>query len=171
MSPLHHLRQIRRDTGGAALVEFTLVAPLLISLMCGLAEFGQALRQYHIMEKGVRDAGRFLSRYPADPCSSGGAATWAGAVAQAQNLAKRGSTNSSAPLLPTWTSSGSVDVDPNCMANPVDPITGQQAWHGPAQLPIITVTATAPYADIGMLQVLGFTPPTLTVTHQELKVQ
>ena len=54
---------------GAALVEFTLVAPLLVMLMCGLAEFANAMRQYHIMEKGVRDAGRYLARAAMSGCT------------------------------------------------------------------------------------------------------
>jgi len=32
------------------------------------------------------------------------------------------------------------------------------------------VTATAPYADIGLLRALGLGPITLTVSHEELKV-
>lgn len=60
------LKRLGRDRRGATLVEFTLVAPLLISLMCGLAEFGMALQRYHVLQKGVRDAGRFLSRVRED---------------------------------------------------------------------------------------------------------
>lgn len=51
------------------MVEFTLVAPLLIALVCGMAEFGLALKQYHVMEKGVRDAARYLSRTSTGACS------------------------------------------------------------------------------------------------------
>lgn len=158
-----NLRQFRKDHSGAALIEFTVLAPLLISLMCGLAEFGQALRQYHVMEKGVRDAARYLSRVPANPpCTGVADASWGAYVIQAQNLAIYGATTTGTPLFKSWTDTATVSVpDPPCVANPR--VNG-------AAMPKITVTATAPYADLGMLSVLGFGPITLTVSHQELKV-
>ena len=156
------LRQFRKDHSGAALVEFTLLAPLLISLMCGLAEFGLALRQYHIMEKGVRDAARYLSRVPANPPCVAADPNWATYVTQAKNLAIYGVTTTGTPLFSSWTSSATVSVPaPTCLANPR--VNG-------ADLPQITVTASAPYADLGLLSVLGLGPITLTVSHQELKV-
>ena len=51
--------------------------------------------------------------------------------------------------------------DGTCVANPrVNGIPLAQ----------LTVTAAAPYADLGMLSFLGIGPITLTVSHQELKV-
>lgn len=164
MGLIAQLCGLARDRRGAALVEFTLLAPLLIGLMCGLGEFGAALRQYHVMEKGVRDAARFLSRSPADaPCPSAGAG-WAGAVAEAKALALTGATAGTTPLLAGWSDPATVSVTVSCADN------GGSAWHGPPQLPVVTVTATAPYADLGMLEALGLTAPTLRVAHQELKV-
>lgn len=157
------LRQLGTDRRGAALVEFTLLAPVLISLMCGLAEFGQALRQYHIMEKGVRDAARYLSRAPANPpCTGTADPNWATYVAQAKNLAVYGSTSTGTALFAGWSDPATVSIpDPPCLAN---------LRANGADLPQITVTATAPYADLGMLGVLGFPAITLSVSHQELKV-
>ena len=144
-------------------MEFTLVAPLLISLMCGLAEFGQALRQYQIMQKGVRDAARYLSRVPVNPpCAGGDAAAWESYVAQARNLAVYGVTGTGAPLFKGWTNPATVSVPaPTCLVNP-RPFG--------ADLPQITVTAAAPYVDLGLLSFLGLGPITLTVSHQVLKV-
>ncbi|CAN7382649.1 pilus assembly protein [Phenylobacterium sp. LjRoot225] len=163
MNLIANLRQFRRDHSGAALVEFTILAPLLISLMCGLAEFGQVLRQYHIMEKGVRDAARYLSRVPANPpCTGIADPNWGTYVAQARNLAVYGVTSTGTPLFNGWTNTATVSVpDPPCLANPR--VNG-------ADLPRITVTATAPYADLGLLSVLGVGPLTLTVSHEQLKV-
>src|SRR5512147_572046 len=87
-----------KSRGGAALVEFSLFAPLLILLMCGVGEFANAMRQYHIMEKGVRDAGRYLARVPMSGCTVSGAAT-----AAAQNLALTGRVSGGSYLLSTWT--------------------------------------------------------------------
>jgi Flp pilus assembly protein TadG len=157
-----NLRQFRKDHSGAALVEFTLLAPVLISLVCGLAEFGQALRQYHIMEKGVRDAARYLSRVPANPPCMGADPSWTSYVTQAKNLAVYGVTTTGTALFTGWTTATVSVPDPPCLANPRGVLA--------ADLPKITVTASAPFADLGMLSFLGLGPITLTVSHQELKV-
>ena len=163
MTVLARLRQLGKESGGAALVEFTLVAPLLISLMCGLAEFGQLLRQYHIMQKGVRDAARYLSHVSAQPpCTGISDPNWGTEVANAQNLAVYGTTTAGTALFAGWADTTTVSVPaPSCLTNPR--VNG-------APLPQITVTATAPYVDLGMLAFLGIGPISLTVSHQELKV-
>lgn len=170
MAPLAHLRRLGRETSGAALVEFTMVAPLLLVLMCGLAEFGQALRQYHIMQKGVRDAARFLAHAPVNPACTGvtdpAGYTWANAITDAKTLAVDGSTSGGTPLFAGWTDVSTVHVD-DAIA-PVTCLTNPRPNGLP--LPKITVTAQAPYADMGMLSFLGLGPVTLTVSHQELKV-
>lgn len=152
------LSRFGKAKGGAALVEFTLIAPLLIILMCGLAEFANAMRQYHVMEKGVRDAGRYLTRVPMSGCTVNG-----GAIITAQNLALTGRTSGGANLLDNWTDLNSVTVTiAQCVAN------SSQTYRGQAQLPVIEVTARAPYQDLGMLGVIGIDPITLEVSHQQL---
>src|SRR5262249_37504376 len=79
------LNRFLRAKKGAALVEFSLLAPVLIMLMCGMCEFANAMRQYHIMEKGVRDAGRYLARVPMTGCTVNGSA-----ITAARNLALTG---------------------------------------------------------------------------------
>lgn len=143
---------------GAALVEFSLVAPLLILLMCGLAEFACVMRQYHIMEKGVRDAGRFLARVPMTGCTLNGAA-----VTEAQNLALTGRTGSGSYLLPSWTDPNTVSVAVvQCFDN------SGGTYRGRGSMPVIEVTADAPYADLGLLSVIGVGAIDLEVTHQQL---
>lgn len=143
---------------GAALVEFSLVAPLLVFLMCGLAEFACVMRQYHIMEKGVRDAGRYLARVPMTGCTLNGAA-----VTQAQNLALTGRTGNGSFLLPSWTDPATVTV---AVAQCVDNSSG--GYRGRDDMPVIEVTAAAPYADLGLLSVIGVDDIDLQVAHQQL---
>lgn len=143
---------------GAALVEFSLVAPLLVFLMCGLAEFACALRQYHIMEKGVRDAGRFLARAPMTGCTLEGTF-----VTQAQNLALTGRTGGGAFLLPSWTDPSTVTV---AVAQCFDNAGG--SYRGREDMPVIEVTAGAPYADLGLFSVIGVGDVELEVSHQQL---
>lgn len=158
-----NLRRLRNERSGAALVEFTLVAPLLISLTCGLAEFGQALRQYHVMHKGVSDAARYLARMPANPpCTGVTDPNWDVYVGEAKNLAVNGVPSGGTALFKGWSNTATVSVPaPTCLTNP--------RANG-VDLPQITVTASAPFSDLGMLTFLGFSTITLTVSHQELKV-
>lgn len=154
------LARFFKSRDGAALVEFTLVAPLLILLMCGMAEFANAMCQYHVMEKGVRDAGRYLARVPMSGCTISGASTTA-----ARNLVLTGRTSAGAPLLATWTDPATITVTvANCFNNT------SGAYRGRAVIPIIEVTANAPYQDLGMLSVIGIDGLQLQVSHQQLWV-
>jgi Flp pilus assembly protein TadG len=147
-----------KDRNGAAVIEFSLVAPLLIFLMCGMAEFANAMRQYHVMEKGVRDAGRYLARVPMSGCAVNG-----GSIVSAQNLAITGRASGGTALLPNWNNASSVVVT---VAQCVD--NSAAAYRGHDQLPVIQVQASAPYADLGLLTILGIGTINLQTTHQQL---
>lgn len=159
MSALRLLSRFGRARKGAALVEFSLLAPVLIFLMCGLAEFSNAMRQYHIMEKSVRDAARYLARVPMTGCTING-----GAITAAQNLALTGQTASGGPyVLPAWTDPATVRVAvADCVSNTT------HTYRGHDQMPVIEVTADATYEDLGLLGVLGFDEINLEVRHQQL---
>lgn len=51
-----------RRQQGLAMVEFTLVLPLLLLLMFAAAEFGRALFQYNTLLKAVRDGARYMAQ-------------------------------------------------------------------------------------------------------------
>lgn len=56
------MKQLRyKRQSGVALVEFTLVAPLLLVLIFITTEFGRAYYQYDTIAKSVREAARYLS--------------------------------------------------------------------------------------------------------------
>jgi hypothetical protein len=69
MSLLHDLR---RDCGGAALVEFALVLPMLLLLSLGVLDFGLAFWKYAVAEKAAAVGARWaatrgpLYHFPAD---------------------------------------------------------------------------------------------------------
>ncbi|MPQ65930.1 MULTISPECIES: TadE/TadG family type IV pilus assembly protein [Pseudomonas] len=50
-----------RGQQGVALVEFTLVLPLLLLLLLALGEFGRMLFQYNTLLQASRDAGRYVA--------------------------------------------------------------------------------------------------------------
>lgn len=56
------MRTVRkRKEDGAALVEFALIAPLLILLVLGIVEFGWLFGQYNDVRHGAREGARFAS--------------------------------------------------------------------------------------------------------------
>ena len=57
---LHAFKQPQRQQG-LALVEFTLVLPLLLLLLLSLGEFGRMLYQYNVLLQASRDADRFVA--------------------------------------------------------------------------------------------------------------
>ncbi|MDZ7674672.1 MAG: TadE family protein [Acidimicrobiales bacterium] len=59
MHPRNRLRSRRGPADdGAALVEFALVAPVLVLIVFGLIEFGMALNDYQSIRNGVREGAR-----------------------------------------------------------------------------------------------------------------
>ena len=58
------LNCLKRDCSGAALVEFSLLLPIIFFSAFGMMEFGRALYQFHIANKGVKSAARFMARVP-----------------------------------------------------------------------------------------------------------
>lgn len=51
----------QRGEDGAALVEFALIAPLLILLVLGIVEFGWLFGQYNDVRHGAREGARFAA--------------------------------------------------------------------------------------------------------------
>lgn len=140
------------DQGGSALIEFTILAPLLLSLVLGIAEFGRFLYQYQMVLEGLRDAARYLARLDAnDPTNQSNAA----------NLATRGTIDGSGdPRVDGW-SAADIAFDPQ----PIDNTAG--AYRGPAQIWVIEVTTTFDYVDVGFLSALGFDPISIDAAHEQ----
>jgi Flp pilus assembly protein TadG len=63
MSSPHLSCTTHRHHRGAALVEFALVLPVLLSLAFGASELGRAIYTYNALDKTVRDAARHLSQH------------------------------------------------------------------------------------------------------------
>jgi len=57
---LHGFKHRRRQQG-LAMVEFTLVLPVLLLLFLGFGEFGRMLYQYNLLLQASRDADRFVA--------------------------------------------------------------------------------------------------------------
>lgn len=142
MSARARLKNLGRDRRGAAMLEFALVVPLMVGLVCGLAEFGLMFREYHGMQKAVREAGRFLSREQAATCS----------------------VDAYAAVLATWTNPGDAPVEVEGVVCELP-----AGMRGEA---VVTVRSEVDYDDIdlGLLALVGLTPPTLSVKHQQVVI-
>ena len=175
MSLKRHAAGFVRETRAAALVEFTLVFPLLLVFLAGLSELGFAMHQQHIVQKAVRDAARYAARtnYALKSCPLSTQPEWAQMVTDTTTVALRGNLAAAAPLLiPTWTGSRGVDVQVTEAC--VDPASVTPAIFSTAgagnNIPVITVTASAPYVGVGLLQVIGLSAFEIQAAHSEIWV-
>jgi Flp pilus assembly protein TadG len=55
------LRRVLRQERGANLIEFAILAPLLILLLLGIVEFGWVFGQYNDVRHGAREGARFAA--------------------------------------------------------------------------------------------------------------
>ena len=67
------VRRFRRDTDGAALVEFALVLPIVLLFFAVTIESARLMWSYQATIAGVRDATRYVGRVvPSSICNDGG---------------------------------------------------------------------------------------------------
>src|SRR5687767_10995629 len=141
-----------RDQNGAALIEFTIMAPLLLSLVLGISEFGRFLYQYQMVLEGLRDAGRYLARLDANDATN---------QSNAANLATTGTIDGSGdPRVDGW-EAGDIDF----AVTDVDNTAG--TYRGPAEIEVVEVTTTFDYVDVGFLSALGFDPISIDAAHEQ----
>lgn len=64
------LRRCGADRSGAALVEFALIAPLMIALLGGATDLGGAISQSLRVENAARTGAQYITRMPSDPAGA-----------------------------------------------------------------------------------------------------
>lgn len=163
------LASLARCNEGSSLAELALALPVLMLLLGGSVEISRAIYQYGVITKGVQDATRFLARRDeiigSGECPPG--LSWASAVVKAQTLALTGSLNGTTDyLLSHWTDLSTVTVtvrceEPGSLVSPLSTIPG-------TLLPIVVVSATVPFNDVGLLGLLGVDAFSISVEHSEL---
>ena len=160
------LRSLWRDQRGTAILEGAIVTPVLCILCFGVYEFSNFFYKQHLVSTGVRDAARYLGRAldPRDPDAPTAAITpsYSAALPMAQNLATRGTTDSSGALRVTGWNPADVTAALTAIENPSPP-----AYNGPDPIFIVTVSTTFTPASLGFLGFFGLTEPPISVAHQE----
>ena len=130
---------------GTMMVEFVIVAPILLLLMLGISEFGHALYQYNSLTKSVRDGARYLAK-EATVGSTDTILIDSTDITQTENLVIYGNTTGiGAPKVPGLATS---DVTVSCLG-------GGTACPGVEH---VVVTAQWPYQSImgAALPMFGF---------------
>lgn len=160
------LSRFSRDAQGVAFLELALLFPLLLALSLGVFEFGRGLQHYHAVNKSMRDAARYLARVPAT-CSSAGTANGtvaSGFQTNARNLALTGQISGGTPILSYWTNVNTVAISVDCVDNQAPNFRGANF------IPVMRVTATVPYGDLGFLTILGLSGFSFRVEHEQLHI-
>lgn len=160
---IHNAKALLGDERGATMVEFAIVAPLLILMGFGAAEIGRAVQHHHAVEKSARDAARYLSRVHAT-CATGIAAS---DILTAKRLAMTGYATGTTPILPYWgdpATDTTVTVSVGCYDNSAGTL------HGRPSIPLVTVSIDLPYQDIGFLGLLGVSAFSLGAAHSEVNI-
>ena len=156
-----------RDEDGSALVEATIVMPLLITLFLGVFEFSWFFYNQQLVVSGLRDAARYMTRIELtdgnrDPCTqkdSYGALY----TDDAANIA-----TTSQPLpggsarVSGWTS---ADVAISCLSSIA--LEGGDYADGAANMTIVEVTTRFADPSFGLFSSLGLKAPMLSFSHQE----
>ena len=146
------VRPLARDEAGAALIEFSILAPFLISLALGMTELGRFLYQYQMVLEGLRDAGRYIARL--DPTNGTN-------QSNAANLAVTGAIDGTgAARVPGWTA-GNVSFFITNVSN----TTG--TYRGPANIEVVEVRTTFNYSSVGFLSALGLGPISVAAAHEQ----
>lgn len=133
----------RQDSIGIALVEFVLIAPVLLLLLLMVAELGRALYQYNILSQAVRDATRYYSAHTLIDDPTANAAAINIVMQETQSLpgmdANKVFASADPPNTVGWvTVTASYDFQPL----PDDPLTGILNLLGGGAWTPLTMTAT-----------------------------
>jgi len=170
-------RFLASEKSGAALVEFSLLLPILFGLTAVCIEFGTAFHQHQIASKGAKSAARYLARVRNTTLCPTPAGDWATNVATARLMAQKGTitaTNTDPYLINSWTSptDTSFVATVDCFSNPkpVNNTDPDQLYRGAEDLARIEVRVNFQYEGIGMLGALGIDPLNIDITHTELYI-
>jgi Flp pilus assembly protein TadG len=155
-----------RDEDGSALVEATIVMPLLLSLFLGVFEFSWFFYNQQLVVSGLRDAARYMTRIELtdgnrDPCvqkdQNGVLYT-----ADAANIATTAETAGGSARVSGWSA---ADVTISCFSSAAIDV-GNYA-DGSTSMTIIDVATRFVDPSLGLFVSLGLKLPVLSFSHEE----
>jgi Flp pilus assembly protein TadG len=155
-----------RDEDGSALVEATIVMPLLLSLFLGVFEFSWFFYNQQLVVSGLRDAARYMTRIELtdgnrDPCvqkdQNGVLYT-----ADAANIATTAETAGGSARVSGWSA---ADVTISCFSSAA--IDAGNYADGSTSMTIIDVATRFVDPSLGLFVSLGLKLPVLSFSHEE----
>jgi Flp pilus assembly protein TadG len=162
---LRMLQALWRNNEGTALIEGAVLMPSLFVVLLGVYEFSWVFLQQKLIEAGVRDAARYLTRVDdpnhADPCAktdSGGNLY----TTYAKNIAVYGSTSTTGfhQRVNGWTTANVTITCPtfdNSAAN----------YTGGATLYRVLVSTSFADPSFGFFGLFGLSAPNISASHEE----
>jgi Flp pilus assembly protein TadG len=155
-----------RDEDGSALVEATIVMPLLLSLFLGVFEFSWFFYNQQLVVSGLRDAARYMTRIELtdgnrDPCAQ---KDQNGALytANAANIATTAEAGGGSARVNGWSA---ADVTISCLSSPA--LDAGNYADGSTSMTIIDVATRFADPSLGLFASLGLKLPMLTFSHEE----
>ena len=152
----HLLGRFRREERGSVLVEMTLIAPLMLVLSAGVFEFGNLIHQKLLIEAGLSDAARFAARCNSKMYTDFGLAA-IDCGDRAKNIAVFGNyAGTGSARVSGWTKTDvtiAIAAGGSCHDAVVAGVT--MYYSLTPQVCIVRASSTKPYADIGMLSIIG----------------
>jgi Flp pilus assembly protein TadG len=157
-----HWRQFGSDRSGAALLELTVVLPVVMAVGFGAIEFGNLIYKDHLLWNGVRDGARYLAGLPYDPSTND---------TNAKNIVVTGVISGGTARVAGWTTSQVTITYPTVPNGPTSCTIGgvqQKCYRGPDPITMVTVSTSYTYTSLGFMEFLGLGgSKTLTASHQE----
>jgi Flp pilus assembly protein TadG len=155
-----------RDEDGSALVEATIVMPLLITFFLGVFEFSWFFYNQQLVVSGLRDAARYMTRIELtdgnrDPCvqkdQNGVLYT-----ADAANIATTAEATGGSARVIGWKA---ADVTINCFSSAA--LDAGNYADGSTSMTIIDVATRFSDPSLGLFSSLGLKAPMLSFSHQQ----
>jgi Flp pilus assembly protein TadG len=155
-----------RDEDGSALVEATIVMPLLLSLFLGVFEFSWFFYNQQLVVSGLRDAARYMTRIELtdgnrDPCvqkdQNGVLYT-----ADAANIATTAEATGGSARVNGWSA---ADVTISCFSSAA--LDAGNYADGSTSMTIIDVATHFVDPSLGLFASLGLKLPMLSFSHEE----
>jgi Flp pilus assembly protein TadG len=155
-----------RDEDGSALVEATIVMPLLIAFFLGVFEFSWFFYNQQLVVSGLRDAARYMTRIELtdgnlDPCvqkdQNGVLYT-----ADAANIATTAEATGGSARVNGWSA---ADVTISCVSSAA--LDAGNYADGSTSMTIIDVATRFADPSLGLFASLGLKLPMLSFSHEE----
>ncbi len=159
-----YLRRFRRDEIGSALVEMTIITPLMISLSAGVFEFGNLFHKKLLIEAGLRDGARYAAR-----CNPVFVATLGiNCETVAKNIAVYSNAAGTGAVRVTGWDPNTVTVDRDYLITSATDGGGNMLYRS-TEANVLTVRAstTFNYTGASLLSYLGLNPIVLSASHEE----